>query len=153
VTTVAFRDGILASDSRYTDINVGITSGPKLFKKQVGKKQHLIGICGAVYSAMLFVDWYGTDKSDLHKQLTGLNNDEFEVMVWDGKVLRAANYLLRLTEVHEPYFAIGSGAVHAITAMDCGKSAMEAVQMAARRDSGTGGKVVTMTLLPKEIKK
>ena len=36
-------------------------------------------------------------------------------------------------------YAIGSGADHAITAMDMGASAIGAVEMAAKRDTGTGG--------------
>lgn len=138
----------MASDSRYTDANVGITRGPKIFKKKVkvGRKlqEHLIGICGDVYAALVFVDWYGTRDAELRKQLIAMEDDKFEVIIWDGKVLKAANYLLRFTEVHEPYYAIGSGAVHAITAMDCGKTAAQAVQMAAKRDCNTGGKVVTL---------
>ncbi len=148
MTTVAFRDGILAADSRYSDGNVGITRGPKLFRKKVGKrgKEHLIGICGSVYAALVFVDWYGTDNKELHKQLLGMDDDQFEVIVWDGRVLKCSNYMLRLTEIHEPYYAIGSGGVHAITAMDCGKSAAQAIQMAMKRDSNTGGRIVTMRL-------
>ena len=39
--------------------------------------------------------------------------------------------------------AYGSGADHAITAMDCGLSAREAIKMAAKRDNCTGGKIRT----------
>ena len=39
--------------------------------------------------------------------------------------------------------AIGSGSAHALTAMDCGLSAKDAVKMAARRDTCTGGTIRT----------
>lgn len=39
--------------------------------------------------------------------------------------------------------AIGSGERHAFTAMDMGADAKTAVKMAAKRDSGTGGKIRT----------
>lgn len=42
--------------------------------------------------------------------------------------------------------AYGSGADHALTAMDCGLSAKEAVKMAAKRDVNTGGKIRTYKL-------
>lgn len=42
--------------------------------------------------------------------------------------------------------ACGSGVDHALTAMDMGASAVEAVEMAKLRDSGTGGKVHTFKL-------
>lgn len=41
----------------------------------------------------------------------------------------------------DPVDAMGSGAPYAMTAMDCGLSAIEAVKMAAKRDTGTGGKI------------
>lgn len=40
-------------------------------------------------------------------------------------------------------YAIGSGAGHAITAMDMGTSAKEAVAWAIKRDSGSGGTIVS----------
>lgn len=40
-------------------------------------------------------------------------------------------------------FAIGSGAKHALTAMDLGLDAKEAVKMAMKRDIYTGGRIRT----------
>ncbi len=51
-------------------------------------------------------------------------------------------------QILEEYFAAGSGAKCALTAMDCGKSAIEAVRLAARRDPYTGGRIVSMSLTP-----
>lgn len=42
--------------------------------------------------------------------------------------------------------ALGSGADHAITAIDCGLTPAQAIKMAAKRDSHTGGKVRTQKL-------
>ena len=42
--------------------------------------------------------------------------------------------------------AIGSGSPFALTAMDMGASAEEAVTMAAKRDSCTGGKIRTLRI-------
>lgn len=145
MTTVAFKEGSMASDSRYTDA-VGITRGPKIFRTKTGKKEVLIGICGDAYAAMMFVDYYGSGDKELHKVLVDMTDDNFEVLIWDGKKLWIANRYCRPLELEEPYYAIGSGAQHAITALDCGKSATQAVQMAAKRDSSTGGRTVTMRL-------
>ena len=150
MTTVAFRDGVMASDSRYSETSVGATKGPKIFRKRVGKcgKEALIGISGDVFAAMLFVDWYGTDNKDLHKILTEMADDNFGALVWDGKKLHEANRYCRLCEIDEPYYAIGSGGVHAITAMDCGKSAVQAIQLAMKRDIYTSGRIVSHRLSP-----
>ena len=40
--------------------------------------------------------------------------------------------------------AIGSGSPFALTAMDMGASAYQAVEMAAKRDTSTGGKIRTL---------
>jgi ATP-dependent protease HslVU (ClpYQ) peptidase subunit len=146
MTTIAFKDGILASDSRYSHESFGITRGPKLFRKTVGKREFLLGIAGDAHAAMLFVDWYGTSNADLYKILTEMADDNFAVLVWDGKHLSEANRYCRPIEVDEPYYAIGSGAGHAMTAMDCGKNAVQAVRFAARRDHYTGGRIVSMSL-------
>lgn len=149
MTTVAFKDGVMASDSRYSETSVGATKGPKVFRKMIGTRKDkpvLIGIAGDVFAAMLFVDWYGTNNVDLHKTLTEMTDDGFAVIIWDGKRLLEANRYCRPCEVGEHYYAIGSGGVHAITAMDCGKSAIQAVQMAAKRDTATGGRIVSFKL-------
>lgn len=149
MTTVAFRDGIMASDSRYSETSVGATRGPKIFKKKVGKKEVIIGISGDVFAAMLFVDWYGSNNADLHKTLTEMTDDNFFVMIWDGKRLLEANRYCRPTEIEEPYYAIGSGGVHAITAMDCGKTAEQSISFAIKRDINSGGRVIVMSLANK----
>ena len=43
-------------------------------------------------------------------------------------------------------YAIGSGSNNAITAMDMGATAAEAVEMAKKRDTGTGGLVRTLVI-------
>lgn len=153
MTTVAFRDGIMASDSRYSETTVGVTQGPKLFRKKIGKKEVIIGISGSdTFAAMLFIDWYGTQNDVLHKTITALDGDAFDILIWDGKRLFEANPCCRPVELDEPYYAIGSGGVHAITAMDCGKTAAQAVQLAMKRDCASGGRVVQMSLTSKEVK-
>lgn len=146
MTTVAFRDGVMACDSRYSETSVGGTRGPKVFRKKIGKREVLIGIAGDVFAAMLFVDWYGTSNADLYKTLTEMTEDSFGILIWDGKRLLEANHYCRPCELGEPYYALGSGGVHAITAMDCGKTAIQAVQMAIKRDIHSGGRIVSMKL-------
>ncbi|MNC73653.1 hypothetical protein D3C75_1248910 [compost metagenome] len=43
-------------------------------------------------------------------------------------------------------YAIGSGTDHAYTAFDMGATAYQAVEMAAKRDTGTGGNIRTLTV-------
>jgi len=147
VTTVAFKDGVMAADSRGNDENVGIVAIPKVFRKKIKGKEYIFGVAGYWEAALMFVEWFRTRDNALHERLMKLSGDgEFDVLIWDGKKLLAADQLMYPTEVTEAYYALGSGAKHAITAMDCGKSARQAIQMAMKRDSNTGGRVVSMRL-------
>ncbi len=147
MTTVAFRDGVMASDSQGNDSGIGIVKLQKLFKRKIGGKEYLIGVCGYWEAALLWMDWFAKKDSATFERLTKLTEDNgFTVLLWDGKKLMYSDTLMRLTECNQEYYAVGSGAAHAITAMDCGKSARQAVQMAMKRDINTGGRVVTMRL-------
>lgn len=147
MTTIAFRDGVMAGDSRGGDENVGIVTIPKVFRKKIKGKDYLFGVAGYWEAAMMFLEWFRTREAALHERLMKLHDtSEFDVLVWDGKKLLCADQFMYPIEVTEPYYALGSGAHHAITAMDCGRSARQAVQMAMKRDPNTGGRVVSMRL-------
>ena len=64
-----------------------------------------------------------------------------------------ADRLCRLEQLDEDFWAAGSGRQAALAAMHCGKSAVEAVRIAARIDSFTGGRVVHMSLADVENKR
>ena len=49
-------------------------------------------------------------------------------------------------EVKAKYYAIGSGSTAAMVAMECGKSAADAVRIAMKFDNNTGGKVQSVKL-------
>lgn len=148
MTTIAFREGVLASDSRCVAEGAGITSGPKIFRVKVKRSEHLVAAAGWHPSILMFVEWYKTRDRDLanriHTQCTG--DKSFEAVIWTGRKLLSCDESLMLDEETEPYMAFGSGAPHAITAMDCGKSAADAVRLAAKRDPNTGGRIVAMRL-------
>jgi hypothetical protein len=53
-----------------------------------------------------------------------------------------------LFEVSESYYAVGHGAAHAFTAMECGKSAHDAIRLACRRDLMCREPIHMMHLIP-----
>lgn len=150
MTTVAFRDGVLATDSRGNHSDAGIVKAKKLFRKTIGRREHIIGVAGDLFSAMVFIDWYGT-KERPPEALAHLfdEGEDFEALIWTGKKLFEANRLCRLVEIEDKYYAIGSGAPYALAAMDCGKSAAEAIRIACRRDNNSGLPVVAMNSVKK----
>lgn len=150
MTTIAFKDGVMASDSRGVSVAIGITAScKKIYTILVGKrkKPHLVGFAGDASSSMMFLEWFRT-RDDLRTRiLTHCGGDRgFHALIWDGKRLFDADELCMVEEVNDEYYAVGSGACHAITALDCGKSAVEAVRMAMKRDMNTGGRVVAVRI-------
>lgn len=153
MTTIAYRDGIIAADSRatYTSEAGGarIVACRKLYRKTIGKgrRQHdvIIGTAGESAPGLLFVEWFGSGKEPPTKLIDG--DADFEVLVVTKKGIYTADKYCTLEEIEEPYYAIGSGSKAAFAAMDCGKSAKEAVRIAAKRDPYTGGPIRAMSLL------
>lgn len=146
MTTIAYRDGIVAADSAETGGDGVQTRCDKLYRKRIGKRAVVIATAGDTYSGMVFVDWYGTGKP-APEALIGLDlAQDFEVLVFDRGDVWTCNHLCCLVEVIEPYVAIGSGRAHAITAMDCGRSAREAVRLASLRDCYTRAPIAAMSV-------
>jgi len=155
MTTIAYRDGVMAADS------VSVYGGRKhqcvkLHRKTggEGRRKHdvIIGVAGELYPAMLFVDWYGTGNPV--PEMLRTQGGEFVALILTPKGLFEADIYCRITPVEDTIYAIGSGGDLALGAMAAGKSATEAVRIAARYDAYTGGRVVSMTLdLPESKRK
>jgi hypothetical protein len=152
MTTVAFRDGIMVADTRGTHSDAGIMKCTKLFRKtfkataRAKPREHILGICGDVYAAMVFVNWYGSGKPRLEMFDNMHESEEFGIMIWTGRKLFEVNRLCTPVEVEDRFHAIGSGAAYAIGAMASGKSALDAVRIACRYDGWSGLPAVSMSL-------
>jgi len=156
MTTIAYRDGIIAADSRVTygeDQQARIHTCKKLFRKRVtqGKKSFdvIIATAGESSPGLVFVDWYGSGKPvpDIFLHLGG----DFLCLVLTPSGLFEYDVYCRGDEVSDDFYAIGSGAGVALGAMHCGKSAVEAVRIAARVDPYTGGRINSESLVKKEL--
>lgn len=156
MTTIAYRAGIIAADSRETwSSEAGgssVANCEKLFRKRVGrngtKRDVVIGTAGHSYLGMVFVDWFdGTNGRLPPEILRDAHLDEdFDVMVLDRGKIYTANHLCRLIEVIDPFIAIGSGRKAALAAMHCGRGAREAVAIACRIDPYSAPPIKTMAM-------
>lgn len=137
MTTIAFKDGIIAYDSRELgDFTIYNDSARKHFERN---GVHFF-ISGPVTCIPIIMSLYFDATSEAPK---GESGSAF--VVDDGVVYRAGLNKKQgfWTYPSHNVNAIGSGTDHALTAMDCGLSAKEAVVMAARRDAATGGLIHT----------
>lgn len=158
MTTIAFKDGIMASDSCWTDVNGWHgTSLTKVVRTSVGA---LLGGAGGVdarameklldkvktFSQMPTVQELADTKTEYHGVIAFPNGDVAQIFceydkdsnAWSGGTWR----------VNRGGTSVGSGSGVALGAMDAGKSAREAVEIACRRDPNSKGPVHVVALKP-----
>ena len=143
MTTIAYKDGIIAYDSR-------VCSGNMIYDDEYDKKivvsDGIIMFMAGLYSHIDdFVDCYC---SNVNKNEKCINIQAFVVdsgMLYES-FIDENNALNKIKMSMEKHYAIGSGSPHAITAMDMGASAEEAVKMASKRCYQTGGKINTFNI-------
>lgn len=135
MTTIAYKDGVIAYDSRQTRSGSIVTDSCEKGRVVNGASFFL---CGAVCDEDALIAAYFGTPSKVPVECSGF-------AVQDGKLMLLGHdentgiwkQVLDLRECD----AIGSGAAHALTAMDMGASAEKAVAMAAKRDLYTGGAI------------
>lgn len=144
MTSIAYKDGIVAADSR--EIWAGsISRCAKLFRKRVARRDVVFATAGDSYTGMIFVDWYGSGPT-LPAAFSHLDkDDDFEVMILDRGKVFVANRHCRPLQIDLPFFALGSGTDACMAAMHCGKSAREAIRVACLIDPNSAPPIVTMS--------
>ena len=157
MTTIAYKDGVLASDTRATWDDGVKSKCTKIWritsKVEPVKGQVLLAAAGNLYIALIFRDWLEAGgEAGLYRWIDGEETD-FDAIIVHKSGLYSSNQLCRITENEEPYWAAGTGCKYALGAMHCGKSAIGAVRVAAHFDAYTGGRIVSETLAPRARKK
>lgn len=133
MTTICYKDGIIAYDSQ-------VTAGQTIVDYSCDKRKVVDGvsffITGKPAHFNRLIDSYFGKGVDF-------DNLDLEAIVYDGKLwlVSIVNEKYHIEHIGSKPYAIGSGQDHAWTAMDLGCSAKEAVKMAILRDTGTGGRV------------
>ena len=134
MTTIAYKDGIVAYDSRSTSGNM-IRSDREDKHRSVGGKHFFSS--GPVSDAEDLIALYlglAAETKDLEGSVLVVDSGKlFSASIDDGVFFKQP------LSLKEPY-ALGSGTPFAYTAMDLGCDAITAVKMAAKRDMNTGGR-------------
>ncbi|WP_085637938.1 MULTISPECIES: proteasome subunit beta [unclassified Pseudomonas] len=142
MTTIAYKDGVIAYDSRVTR---GSLIDHDDYEKLIYRNGHqfLFTGCSADFAALMD-EFFGVKVSDKPLDASGL-------VVTNGRLCqigRDAESGFWLDDVWmERPFAIGSGRDFALAAMDMGATAKEAVEAAAKRDTYTGGTIRTLRVI------
>lgn len=138
MTTIAWDGESIASDSQMTGDFKSIDQ-QKVFKLKKGPyRGAYAGGCGAVTAINQMVEMLEDGE---YEAIDADDDLSATVMVaLDSCALLFHSSSTGVIKVAPPY-AVGSGAPFAITAMDCGKTAAEAVAAAIKRDPNSGGAV------------
>lgn len=151
MTTVTFRSGVLAFDSKITEDTLicGKSAKGRAYKN------YLAAACGSMQDIQAFLDWVGAGFKEEDKKKFGLDAREVEIsgIVVDRKmnVLLFDNRLYPYP-LEAPFYAFGSGAHLAIGAMAHGASAYKAVKIASQYDANTGGDIKLLTFRKRKAK-
>lgn len=145
MTTVAYRDGVLAADRR-------VTGGPSIYydicKLRRGPCGTLYAMAGATSYALALLDWLMAGQQG--PAPTNPPETPIEVITISpaGEINEWYNGLRIGPILCGPgdFLAWGSGRGGALGAMAMGASARQAVEIAARFDCATGGKTDVLEL-------
>jgi hypothetical protein len=150
MTTIAYRDGVLATDSRAGSWTM---EGHAVKGHRFGRC--LVAAAGSAAHAQAFYEWVRTgmvgdapmgnpDKDDYNA--TGF------IFMPCGRIVKFQPGCPPLT-LTAPFYAYGSGGYVALGAMEAGATAEQAVMAAAKWDAGTGGPIRTLRHLPFDYRK
>lgn len=141
MTTIAYRDDVLAAD---TQITCGGTIDGWV-QKAFRKRELLYATSGSSGLGDAFLTWVAKGMEGDAPSLKGDKDDNGahgylfpggDRVVWRYDDVWATH--------HAPFFAYGSGAEIALGAMLAGATAEEAVRAAAQRDTATGGEITVL---------
>lgn len=140
MTTIAYRDGVLASDSLAT---LGDTKAHGHYQKIRRIGDYMVGAAGSVADSQNFVNWLrsGDEENPPPK-------GNYSALIIDprGRVREIENGSVLPVPRAAKFFSIGSGAPYALAAMYAGATAAEAVRIAAKIDTSTGLPVKTLKI-------
>ena len=134
MTTLAWDGATLAADRRM-DTGNGFTACSKIHK--CGRFWY--GDAGGAADAEMCKEWLsGGAKPDERPELSAPGQHGLAVEARTGHLFIVEGARPTLVRVMDPQFAVGSGGDFARAAMAFGKTAVEAVEFAAKFDSNTG---------------
>lgn len=150
MTTIVYRDGIMAADSRVTvDSEHGgsrVQRGDKLYRvKTFNRGRCIVGLAGGSFDGLAFLDWLVSKATEPPQRLID-GDAEFTALVLNRHGLFEYDKWCRPERVLEEFHAVGSGAKAALGALHMGASARRAVAVACKIDPYTAVPIVTMRL-------
>ncbi len=172
MTTIAYKDGVMASDSRVSVEPAAGDAGAtriyraaKLYRKTIqptkrkvlvggaiktipdGKPYDvIIGLAGESAPGLVLLDWYGSGDPEPESINGAESTADFTALILTHEGLFEADGYCRPEQILDECYAVGTGAHAAMGAMRAGKSAEEAVEIACTIDIYSALPLQTMKL-------
>ena len=152
MTVIAYKNGILASDTKAVDTTGQVFKTHKLFPLSNGS---VIGGAGDadIRDVLSLLQKASITKLPTRAKLVATKTEFSGIWVFPtGEVFtveikeRSPDWMAEVFQVQESVAAVGSGAAYAMGAMMAGKSAIEAVKIACKLDNNCGLPVEHITL-------
>jgi len=141
MTTIAYRNGILAADTLVTEQGRRVGRTTKIFRHG----ELLWGFAGALQHRDVVASWLSAGlpgDTPLMETRKGARSDA--LIIFDGRLICFDEHGADSMALPQ-FYAIGSGAPYALGAMAHGASAEEAVRAAMNLDLYTGGDVTVLS--------
>lgn len=145
MTTIAYKDGILAADTRaYGGGRTPIGSKTKIHRLDDGS---IFGCSSSCVGADALVrEWIENGCPNQRNETVKPENFELILVRPSGEVFYAHDNFSITGPIRTGKIAVGSGKEFALGAMEMGAGALQAVECAARLDPWTGGSIETLKL-------
>ena len=137
MTTIAYKDGVIAYDSR---ICAGNTIFDDDFDKKVEKEGLMFFLAGATSDYGMFIESFFAGKNIAERPFNVTALVVIGSELWDSSIDEDGIFWKSKLRM-DTHYAYGSGSDHALTAMDMGESAVKAIEWAMKRDCKTGGRI------------
>ena len=144
MTTIAYRDGVLAVDTAITSDN-GVCRG-RVSKLRRTPSGLLFAICGQAGLSDVFSRWLEDGADPLQRPTLNDKSDFAALVVFSDSRVAAFSERFVAQFLIADFHAMGSGNELALGAMAMGASAEEAVRVACRFDVWSREPVETMAL-------
>jgi hypothetical protein len=143
VTTIAYKDGIMAADAQISANGFVHSSALKIVRNARGD---LCGASGNQGFMVRFLSWF--EKGEKGEPPSAQDKDEhYDVIIIRARKPHQALTINQTTlcPISGEFYAIGSGRSFALGAMMAGADAMFAVQIACKMDNYSGGDIVALS--------
>ena len=144
MTTIAYRNGVMAADSFVIGDGVVYGNSRKITKNKNGD---ICGGSGTLCILERFQKWFQDGEIGDCPKLIGEDDASAQIIVVrvDGRIQEFSKNGV-FTYEDTPYVVVGSGGDIALGAMHAGANAYDAVRAAIHHDTRTGGTIRTLRL-------